>query len=227
MDSDEGDQPDGPHAEALDRVRADLARLPADPDSAPEVPPAVIARIGAALRASAPPRRSKSRCSVPSPTRRAQPDPAHAVRAPLPPLRRIGLVIGVGTALLAAGLGALMLLQRPASTPSTDVTANTITVASSRPAIPVSDDELRELLTAAPQLGPLADPERRAGCLRALGYTDPGAVLGARPFHVNGSPGVLLLVPGTAADLIVAVVVAPRCGPNNAAALTERHILRR
>jgi hypothetical protein len=39
-----------------ERVRRALGRLGTDPDSAPEVPPAVTARIGAAIRsASAPP----------------------------------------------------------------------------------------------------------------------------------------------------------------------------
>jgi hypothetical protein len=42
--------------QAKERVRRALGRLGADTDSAPQVPPAVTARIGAALRcASAPP----------------------------------------------------------------------------------------------------------------------------------------------------------------------------
>ncbi|MGV0837083.1 hypothetical protein [Mycolicibacterium thermoresistibile] len=215
MDSDEGAHTQPRRSDPDGRVRDELSRLGTDPDSAPEVPTEVTARIRAALRAAPPPTGGDRR------------NPAHAVRAPLPPVRRIALIIGACTAVLAAGLGALMLVERPASTPSAEVTASTIAVAPTRPTLAVSDAELRDLLSAEPQLGPLSDPDRRAGCLRGLGYTDPDAVLGARPLDVDGSPGVLLLLPATAAHLITAVAVAPHCGPEDPATLTERRILRR
>ncbi|MGV0653797.1 hypothetical protein ABQE48_07955 [Mycolicibacterium thermoresistibile] len=221
----EPERPETPGAldpEATGRVRAELARLATDTDSAPQVPAAVTARIGAALRAAPPPTGDRS----------GRPGPAHAVRSPLPPLRRVTLVVGVTAALLAAGLGAVMLLARP-GTPapgpaaSPELTANRITATTARPPIGVPDDELRELLTVPPRLGPLAEPDRRTGCLRALGYTDPDALLGARPHSVDGDPGVLLLLPGTTAGLIVAVVVAPDCGPDGPAIRTERHVFQR
>ena len=76
------------------RVRRALARLGADAHSAPDVPPAVMARIGAALRA-------------------APPLPAHAPvsgRPRMSRLRVIWLVIGLSAvaALLAVGIAVLL-----------------------------------------------------------------------------------------------------------------------
>lgn len=91
-----------------ERVRRALGRLAADADSAPEVPAAVTARIGAALR-SAP--------------------PAHT-SAPLRP-RTIAVVVGVCAVIVAAVIGIAALL-RPAPAPRfpTGPTAEKMTVPS-------------------------------------------------------------------------------------------------
>lgn len=115
-------QPSGtdrdPHEE---RVRRDLARLGADAASAPEVPPAVTSRIGAALRAA--------------------PPPAHAVNAHHHRWSRprvIAAIIGICAALAAIVIGAIALL-RPEPAPQFPVgpTADQITISMS-PVSPVS-----------------------------------------------------------------------------------------
>jgi hypothetical protein len=95
------------------RVRRVLAQLGADADSAPDVPPAVMARIGAALRAAPPP-------------------PAHASfsgRPRMSRLRVIWLVIGLGAvaALLALGI-AVSLHTSPAPRFPSGPTADKMTV---------------------------------------------------------------------------------------------------
>ena len=64
--------------------------------------------------------------------------------------------------------------------------------------------------------GALADPARRAGCLRAVGVAgiDPAAaLLGGRQVVVDGRRGVLLVLPSGARGVFQVVVVDPDCGP--------------
>lgn len=101
---------------SADRVRRELRRLAddikADPASAPEVPPEVTARIGAALRNA----------------------PAHATRPPLGTLRLVALVTGLIAAVAAVVLGVALLTHKPAS-PFSDPgpTAERITVTRTTP----------------------------------------------------------------------------------------------
>ncbi|BBU25097.1 hypothetical protein MYXE_48870 [Mycobacterium xenopi] len=89
---------------ALNEVRRDLATLGADPASAPDIPPGVVARITAALR------------SATVPAGRAH--PAHAV-APQPRAARIiATAAGVGAAVAAIGLGTAALLRSPRPRPA-------------------------------------------------------------------------------------------------------------
>jgi hypothetical protein len=66
-------------------------------------------------------------------------------------------------------------------------------------------------------VGVLADPARRAGCLRAAapqGVTPDAPLLGGRDVVVAGRPGVLLLLAtGRARPGMHVVVVDPECGP--------------
>lgn len=185
MDSGAGTEPD---PAALERVRRELAELGADEGSAPDVPPAVTARVVAALRAQ----------------------PAHSMRPPR--LRRsqvIGLVVGLGAILAGVIVGASMLAREPSSRLSTGPTAERITV--SRPAIPLSEPQIVELLSRTPDYGPLADPQRRASCLDGLGHSATTPVLGARPVDMYGRPAVLLLVPGNTPEAVIALAVDPNC----------------
>jgi hypothetical protein len=201
MDSGAGQEPD---PVALDRVRRDLADLGSDAASAPEVPPAVTARVVAALRSQ----------------------PTHSMRRP--PLRRlqiVGLVIGLIAVAAAVVVGGLMLVRDPVPTRPTGPTAKSITVSPSPRGVPLPDPEIVGLLSRTPEYGPLADPQRRASCLDGLGY--PAAkVLGARPVHMFGRPAVLLVLPGDIPKTVVALVVEPNCSSAHTGLLANRVVTR-
>ncbi|WP_416349018.1 hypothetical protein [Mycobacterium xenopi] len=182
---------------ALNEVRRDLATLGADPASAPDIPPGVVARITAALR------------SATVPAGRAH--PAHAV-APQPRAARIiATAAGVGAAVAAIGLGTAALLRSPPPPPGAPTTVQHITVSRPSATLPLAASEILELLDRAPDYGPLGDPVRRASCLTGLGYPGATGVLGARPVDVDGRPAVLLLLPADTADSVAALAVAPNC----------------
>jgi hypothetical protein len=180
----------GRHDPAVEaRVRRDLADLGSDETSAPEVPEHVTARVVAALRD----------------------EPAHRVgRQPLRRLQLFGLVVGVGAAIAAVVVGASMVARDPAPTYPAGPTAEQITVARPAATVPLPDPEIIALLAQPPDYGALADPEQRGACLDRLGH--PGApVLGARPLDMAGRSAVLMLLPGDTPELVVALVVDPRC----------------
>jgi hypothetical protein len=169
--------------DGLDRVRHDLADLGSDESSAPDVPAAVTARIGTAL---------------------------HTVR-PAPKLHRLGLVTGLSAVLFAVVVGGVMLTRDPGPTWSTAPTAEKITVSRAPQRMPLSDAQILELLASSPDYGPLADPQRRASCLSGLGYPADTTVLGARPVDVDGTAGLLILLPADTPRAVLALVVEPNC----------------
>jgi hypothetical protein len=203
MDGGAGYQPD---PVALERVRRDLAELGTDEASAPEVPPAVTARVIAALR--------------------AQRGPAHSIRRGLPRLQVIALVIGLGAAVAGVVLGGLMLVRDPVPTRSTGPTAESITVSRPPRVIPLSDPQIVALLSRAPDYGPLTDPHRRASCLDGLGYSAVTQVLGAQPIDMYGRPAVLMLLPGDTPKTVQAMVVEPSCNAAHTGLLADTVVTR-
>jgi hypothetical protein len=118
-----------------------------------------------------------------------------------------------------------MLLDAPVRTHAADPTAERITV--SKPlGLPMTDPELLDLLRRPPDLGPLADPQRRASCLSGLGYATSASVLGGRPLAVGALPGVLVLLPGDAPRAVNAIVVGLNCSSVNTGLLAERVVIR-
>jgi anti-sigma factor RsiW len=192
----------------LDRVRRDLASLGSDAGSAPDVPDDVADRLAASLRAA------------------SATGPTHAARRPIDRLRTVVALIGGTAALAAVAVGTVMLVRHPAPSRSAPASIESLTVAQSSGAIPLSDAELLGLLTQPPDLGPLADPQRRASCLAGLGYSSATTIAGARPLPVNGRPGVLLLLSGTSSRTVAAVVVAPNCSSVNTGLLAETVVAR-
>ena len=189
---------------ALNRVRGDVAALSSDGSSAPEVDPAVVNRIGAALRAQ------------------------HAVRrGGLPRSARLAVALtGLTAVAVAAWLGTRALITAPASTTSRPTTIEHITVSRPPESIPLSDQQILALLDHAPDFGPLTDPHRRASCLSGLGYPANARVLGARPIDIAGHPAVLLLLPGDAPAAVKAVAVAPTCSAANTGLSADRIVTR-
>jgi hypothetical protein len=198
----------------------DAAALAADEASAPDVPAEVTARVGAALQAA------PSHLVDGLPRR---PPAAHSVRRSVPRLRRLqvlGLVIGLGAALVGVALGAVMLIRDPAPPRSAGPTAESITVSRSQRNIPLSDPQIVGLLAQGPDYGPLADPQRRASCLSGLGYSAATKVLGARPVDMYGRPGVLMLLPAEPARTVVALVVEPNCNSAHTGLLANTVVTR-
>ena len=203
--------------DGLDRVRRDLADLGTDSASAPDAPADVTTRVAAALRAE------------PSPTNRvvgsAPASATHAARGSNTRFRVGAAIIGVGAALAAAGVGTVMLLHSPDRTPTADPTAERITV--SKPlGLTLTDPEVLALLDKPPDLGPLADSQRRASCLSGLGYPTSATVLGARPVAVGAASGVLVLLPGEAPRAVNAIVVGLNCSSVDTGLLAERVVIR-
>lgn len=201
MDSGTGSEPD---PAALERVRRDLAELGSDDRSAPDVPPAVTARVVAALRSQ----------------------PAHSIHRPrLRRLHVLGLVAGVGAALTGVIVGTSMLARGPAAL-SYGPTAERITVSRPSPDIPMSDPQIVALLSRTPDYGPLTDPQRRASCLDGLGFSAATQVLGAQPLDMQGRPAVMLLLPGEAPEAVVAMVVEPNCNAAHTGLLANTVVTR-
>jgi hypothetical protein len=172
---------------ALDRVRRDLVALGADASSAPDVPPAVTERIASTLRAE------------------------HAVRGAQMRPGVIVAAVGIVAALAAVGVGTAMLLRPAGPTRSDGPTAEKLTVSQPPSGFPLSGPELVELLGRPPDLGPLADPQRRSSCLSGLGYATSTPVLGARRLQAGGQALVVLLMPGASPKAVNALVVRPNC----------------
>jgi hypothetical protein len=191
---------------SLDRVRRDLADLGADEFSAPDVPVAVSARIGAALR-------DQHRT------------PAHSVRQ-TPRWQLIALVAGACAAVVGVVGGALMLGRAPAPRWSAGPTAESITVTRPATRLPLSNPQIVGLLSERPDYGPLTDPAQRASCLSALGYSATTAVLGARPVDMNGRPAVLIVLPAASPRTVLALVVEPNCNAGHSGLLANTVVTR-
>jgi hypothetical protein len=203
---------------ALNRVRSDVAALSAgaaDPASAPDPPPAVTARISAALR-------SASGSSTGG--------AAHSARPHTRPARLIAGMAGACAAVAAIGLGTAALVNAPTPTPSTQITAEHITVSTPPMAIPLSQAQLLGLLDHSPDYGPppgpLNDPARRASCLTGLGYPASTRVLGAQPIEINARPGVVLVLPGDTPDSLTVFAVALNCSAADTGLLVSTQIPR-
>jgi hypothetical protein len=189
---------------ALNRVRGDVAALSSDGSSAPEVDPAVVNRIGAALRAQ------------------------HAVRrGGLPRSARLAVALtGLTAVAVAAWLGTRALITAPAPTTSRPTTIEHITVSRPPQTIPLSDQQILALVDHEPDFGPLTDPRRRASCLSGLGYPANARVLGARPIDIAGHPAILLVLPGDAPGDVKALAVAPTCSAANTGLSADRIVTR-
>jgi hypothetical protein len=197
---------------ALNRVRSEVAALSGEgAESASDPPPAVTARISAALRSASG-----------SSTRGA----AHSARPRIRPARLIAGVAGAGAVVAAIGLGTTALVSAPTPVPSTQVTAEHITVSAPPLAIPLSQAQLLGLLDRSPDYGPLNDPARRASCLSGLGYPASARVLGAQPIDINARPGVVLVLPGETPESLTVYAVALNCSAADTGLLVSTQIPR-
>ena len=200
--------------DALNRVRRDIAALGTDASSAPDVAPGVVDSVAAALRAERP-ERSRRRA-------------AHTIRrGGLPrPARLAVAMAGLAAVAAAIWLGTSALITAPAPTPSRPTTAEHITVSRPPMTIPLSDQQILDLLDAEPDFGPFADPRRRTSCLAGLGYPADARVLGARPVEIAGRQAVVLVLPGDTPGTLTALAVPPTCSSVNTGLLADRIVNR-
>jgi anti-sigma factor RsiW len=132
-------------------------------------------------------------------------------------------------------LGSLRRRMRPALVAAAVLAAAAVAgllLGTAREAAPMSLEGV-DLVTAGLtvrgdfDVGDLADPARRAGCLRAVAAPGvaPGApLLGGRDVVLGGQDGVLLLLATGERGRLHVVVVAPGCGPEGGTLLDARTI---
>ncbi len=206
-----GPEPDAYTDARTDAVRRQLARLATDDDTAPDVPPDVTARIGAALRAA--PRPAAAH--------------AHTVERPaMSAAQRAAVLAGLVATVAAVIVGVLILARDPGPSFAPGPTASQITVPG-QPPFPLADAELRDMLSAEPDLGPLADRQRLASCLTGLDHSPTETVLGGRYLERGGRPAVVLLLPGSTPQQISAVLVEPTCSSVDTGLLARTGLQRR
>ena len=120
------------------------------------------------------------------------------------PLAAAALLIGLLAALLAGPLTTSPADPHPSPPPRSERSDRIDLVTAGRSAIGATD------------LGPFADPVRRAGCLRALGVLDldpDTPPLGGRRVELARGPAVLLVFPTGELGVFDVVLVDPACGP--------------
>ena len=139
---------------------------------------------------------------------------------------RLGAAAGCAAALVAATVGTVMLLRSGPSPAAPGTAAQHLPADPPLVTVPLSDAELVGLLTAPPDLGALDDARRRSSCLSGLGYPAADAVLGARRVDINGTPAVVLVLPGDTPDTVAALAVRPNCSSADTGLLADTRIRR-
>ena len=145
---------------------------------------------------------------------------------PAPRLRIVAAAVGIGAALAAAGIGTAMLQHAPAPRAAAGPTAERITVSKPSDGIPLTDPRILDLLGQPPDLGPLADPQRRASCLAVSAIRRPRPSSAREPVAVGGRSGVLVLLAGDAPRTVNAVVVGLNCSSVDTGLLAKRVVTR-
>jgi hypothetical protein len=157
----------------------------------PPVPAEYASRWDAALAAQA-----AAPSSPPPPAGRVVPHRSRSRR------RRIRPALVAAAVIAAVGVAGVVMPQRepaPLSLDGVDLAAAGLTVRGDF------------------DVGDLADPARRVGCLRAAeppGVPPDAALLGGRDVVLDGRDGVLLLLAGGRPGRLHIVVVEPGCGPD-------------
>lgn len=79
-------------------------------------------------------------------------------------------------------------------------------------------------LVGSDDLGPLHDPARLAGCLRANHISEGAALLGSGELRIDGAPAVVLLFAGSQPRQITALTVGIHCAADNPDTLSLQNI---
>lgn len=162
-------------------------------------------------------------------------DPRHQVVPPgsghhrpdRPPLpwRRGAAGAGAVAGLLALGIGIFALSgggdAGPGVARAPETSARHLTARP--PAMPLTDQQILQLLQRPPDLGSLVDPQP---CLNSLNHPAETRILGAAPVSLGARPAVLLVLPAPEPSAVIAVVVDPSCPAGGAGALARTELAR-
>ena len=190
------------HYAALDQVRRDVAGLQAS--SPADIPSEVSTQVTSALRGAS--------------------GPTHSARPPH--RRRVAALIGLAAVAIAIAVGTVVALDESEQPPPAAGPTAEYLKAPRHTGMPLADHQIVELLSHPPIFGPLADPDRRAACLRGLGYAGDTAILGATPVEAAGIEQVLLLLPATAPRTVMALLVTAGCNASDAGLIADAAIAR-
>lgn len=150
---------------------------------------------------------------------------AHAARPAATSARVAVIVAALAVVGLIAGLGVAALLRKAGSLNSNPTSAKLITVyPTAERTFPMARDELAALVHLSPDLGPLADPARLSACLAGLGYPPSIEIRGAHQVDIDGA-AVVLLLPGSRPENLVALAVRPDCDATTPHLVTDTTVI--
>ena len=194
--SHEPDPADGP---AVERVRAELARLGDDAASAPDVPRPVTERVVSALRTAPPVRRT--------------------------PAVRISAAVGVAAALLAAGIGTVTLQRSGSSVPPTESSAKHLPEPARGDGAAF---RRRDRRAAEPSSRPRCTQRSAAAVVvsERAGLSGAGRRARRPASRYQRCAGGLLVLPGDTPDTVAALAVRPNCSSVDTGLLADTQIRR-
>lgn len=207
---------------ALDATRAQLSAL-----APPPMPAEVAARIDAALRAEVAARSTATPGATVLDLGSRTPTWAKASRISSLSARRRRVLLASAALLTAAAavFGVVVVTGLTGEQTSGSAVASSTGMSDQAlPPLALSGDNLATALQdglAAADYGPLGGQGRLDACL-AANAVDPAVVpLGAREVELDGTRGVLLVLPTGTAGRLRLLVVAPDCGAGRAATLAD------
>ncbi|MDA3628577.1 hypothetical protein OU415_24305 [Saccharopolyspora sp. WRP15-2] len=209
---------------ALDATSEDLAELPPL-----TIPDDVSARIDAALenevRAWAEQQQHAAAPAAPAAEQGAQVIDFAAAKQ----RRRRRFTLGAGLVGVAAAAAAVVFAAMPSSTEVGTPQAQppTSSAPGEKPPLALQGDQVHlngqqfaEVFSSRQYQGALNNPQQLLGCLQANGVSS-GKPLGAREITLDGKPAQLLVLPGGETGKFRLLAVAPDCGPDNPAKISD------
>ncbi|MFD9678767.1 hypothetical protein ACFWAD_02770 [Rhodococcus sp. NPDC059969] len=138
------------------------------------------------------------------------------------PFRRRPQAWVLGAAAAVAVAFVIVVIGTRDSEPAESVVAQPSTPATSAVADPDSASLLS--LVGSKDLGPLADPSKLAGCLRANGVDEGRPLLGSGEVRINDAPAIVLLFTGSQPRQITALTVGTDCSEGNPNTFSVKNI---
>ncbi|RKT84404.1 hypothetical protein SAMN05421805_103335 [Saccharopolyspora antimicrobica] len=208
---------------ALDATSAELAELPPL-----TIPDDVSARIDAALENEVRAWAEQQQPAVPAAPAAEQGGQVIDFAA-AKQRRRRRFTLGAGMVGVAAAAAAVVFSVLPNNTESSTPQAQQppSPAPSSKPPlalqggqVSLNGQQFADALNSSQYLGSLSDPQQLLGCLQANGVTS-GKPLGAREITLDGKPAQLMVLPAGALGEFRLLTVAPDCGPDNPAKISD------